>query len=117
MGTEEQTERELRAAKNQALFREVNERLQGIAEAFQYVAGTATFTCECADPTCVSQVQMTMDDYEAVRQDPTHFLVLPGHVDPAVEDVVATGDVYVVIAKRRAAAEYSELADPRSREG
>ena len=108
-----QTEREVRAGQNQSLFREVNERLEGIAKTFQYVASKATFACECADMSCIEQIAMTPDEYEAVRAHPTHFLVRPGHVIPEVEDVVSTHDGYLVVEKQRAGAAVAKEADPR----
>jgi len=51
------------------LFREVNERLEGLAKAFETTAGIeSAFTCECADLHCLEQVSMTVDEYEAVRR-------------------------------------------------
>lgn len=111
---EGKTERETRAGQNQALFREVNERLEGLAQTFQFVAETATFACECADTRCVAQLSLTLGEYEALRANPTHFAVLPGHILPDVEDVVSTGERYVVVAKRDAAAEVAKAADPRA---
>jgi hypothetical protein len=103
-----------RAARNQALFREVNERLQELASTFQDVAGTTTFACECANLSCVEQIDMTLDEYEAVRSDPNQFAVLPGHVVPEVERVVREGEGFVVAAKIGAGAAVAAEADPRA---
>jgi len=102
-----------RAAGNQILFREVNERLEGLASTFAHVARTAAFTCECADVGCIDPIKMTIDEYEAVRQEPTHFAVAAAHVDFEVEDIVRRGDGYVVVAKRGEAAALAAGADPR----
>ena len=107
------TEREVRAAQNQSLFREVNERLKAIAETFEFVAKKTTFACECADTACIDQISMRIDEYEAVRADPTHFVVKPGHVFLDVEDVVSNHEAYVVVAKQRAGAEVAKSVDPR----
>jgi hypothetical protein len=79
-------EREMRIAHTEALFRDVNERIAESAERFD--ARDAEFVCECADPACVERVPATLDQYEEVRSDGTHFLLSPGHEVPEVERVV-----------------------------
>ena len=54
------------------------------------------------------------EDYEAVRRAPTHFALLAGHEDQAVEDVVSRGDGYLVVANYGAAATVARRTDPRS---
>lgn len=99
MDVDARNDRVERAASNQSVFREVNERLEDLAETFQYVAKTATFTCECASLECVKQMEMSLDEYEAVRSDPNRFAVLPGHVYRDVENVLSENDRFVVVAK------------------
>ena len=111
---DEDAERQVRAARNQSLFRVVNERLEALAETFQFIAERTTFTCECPDQTCVAPMLMTIDEYEALRSHPNRFAVLPGHVDPNVEDVVAEGDRFVVVEKIGAGAAIAEKSDPRT---
>lgn len=108
-------DRAVRAARNQALFREVNERLQELATSFQEIADTAVFACECADLQCVEQIDMTMDEYQSVRREPNRFVVVPGHVFAEVENVVSENERYVVVAKIGTAAAIAEAADPRGR--
>ena len=103
-----------RAARNQALFREVNERLEKLAKAFQDVAQPARFACECANVACVEQMALTIDEYEALRAHPNRFAVLPRHVLPDVERVVAENERYVVVEKLGKAAEIAIEADPRA---
>jgi hypothetical protein len=108
-------ERQVRAAKNQALFRQVNERLEGLAEAFQFIASqSASFVCECADTSCVEHMSLRMDEYEALRREPNHFAVLAGHVYPDVERVVSENERFVVVAKIEEAAKVAREHDPRS---
>ena len=79
-------EREVRIAHTEALFRDVNER---IAEsAGRFAAPDAEFVCECADPSCAERVPATLNQYEEVRSDGTHFLLAPGHEVTEVERVV-----------------------------
>jgi hypothetical protein len=73
------------------------------------------FLCECADPGCRKHVGLTRPEYEAVRADPMHFAVVPGHEIPDVESVVETHDGYVVIEKDENVRGIAEATDPRDR--
>jgi hypothetical protein len=109
-----QEEREARAARNQALFRSVNERLEDLNEAFTAITGTFTIACECADTTCVQMIEVDPDEYSAVRAEPRQFLVRPGHVFPDVESVVSESDDYVVVEKFGEAGDVADALSPRS---
>jgi hypothetical protein len=102
--------REERLGKNEAVFREVNERIRDVSAA----PAEAEFLCECADATCTAAVAMSLVEYELVRGDPLHFLVLPGHELEDVEDVVDRGDGFTVVRKRDGAAQVAAATDPRS---
>ena len=80
-------EREMRIARTEALFRDVNERIAESAERFS--AHDAEFVCECADPACAERVLATLEQYEEVRSVGTHFLLTPGHEIAEVERVVS----------------------------
>jgi hypothetical protein len=114
MDAQEGSSRVERAARNQSLFREVNERLQELASNFQGTTGTAVFSCECADLSCIEQIDVTLDDYEAVRSDPNQFLVLAAHVLPDVENIVGAHDGFVIVAKIGEGAAIASKADPRA---
>ena len=49
MGTEEQFSREERAARNEALFRAVNDGARTLNEGFASITGEFAILCECAD--------------------------------------------------------------------
>jgi hypothetical protein len=105
-------EREQRIGRNEALFREVNERIERVTETLQ--VETLTILCECGDQSCLEQIQVSVADYERVRADPTLFFVRAGHEHSDVEDVVEEHEGYRVVRKADgpAAAEAREL-DPR----
>jgi hypothetical protein len=103
-----------RAARNEALFRRVNERLEDVNEAFQVVTDHAEFVCECASIDCSERIPLTLRDYEAVRQDPTHFLIKPGHLFVEDERVVERHAEYLVVEKVGHAGERARELDPRS---
>ena len=104
----------VRAAKNEVLLRDLNERL----EAHQRWVGRRTpeWVCECADELCATPVELSIEEYEAVRSEPTRFIVAPSdeHVNPAIERVVHRGDRYWVVEKVGVGEEISEDHDPRS---
>ena len=110
--------RQVRLSKNQALFREVNERVVRVAQEFA-TYGALSVVCECADVDCGAQIELTHEEYERVRAVPHHFLVKPGHETSDVEDVVEATDGYVIVAKleagRRVAIE-SDLRHSRARD-
>ena len=101
-------------AQNEALFREVNERIGAIA----HQLGPDTpyeFLCECANADCTFRISLPPSVYESVRADPQQFVVLPLHYTPEVEDLVIEEDAYWVVRKTGEAGEYVEQLDPRSR--
>lgn len=80
------SESEMRIAYTEALFRDVNERIAETAERFG--ADETEFVCECGDPACAERVPASLDEYERVREDATHFLLVPGHENSRIERVV-----------------------------
>ena len=71
--------------------------------------------CECADDTCVQQIELSAAEYESVRLDGTHFLVAPGdgHVFLDVESVTERNDRYWVVEKFGTAGTEADRLDPR----
>ena len=108
--------REERFAANEALFREVNERVVELAS--QYVATEARpvdFTCECGRRECSETVMMTIVEYEAIRAHATHFGVVPQHEQPEIETVIERHPSYFVVEKREQdAQEVARETDPRA---
>ena len=88
---------EAEMARTEAAFREVNETIAKTAARFE--AGEADFICECADPQCAHRITIDLEQYEQVRQDPTHFMIAPGHDEPDIEHVVAREPGFRVVAK------------------
>jgi hypothetical protein len=106
--------REERVARNEALFREVNERIKQVNESLE-PGSESEFLCECGDPDCTTAISLTLVEYEGVRKVATHFAVLPGHSDPSVEQVIARNDRFVVVEKTEPeAGKVAVREDPRS---
>lgn len=108
MGPGSEQEREVRAARNQAVFRAVNEKLETLNDAFAKLTGSLTIACECADVNCLEMLEIEPEEYQAVRAEPRHFVVVQGHVDPKIETVVHRFDGYVVAEKTGTAGEVAE---------
>jgi hypothetical protein len=100
-----------RAAKNQSLFREVNERIGDLARD----ASFSTFICECLDETCTEGISLTLEEYEHIRRDSNSFFVLHGHDVAEVEEIRERTDRYIVVSKIGAGAVVAERLDPRRR--
>lgn len=107
-------EREKRMAQNEALFREVNERVNELLTNHG-VAAVQEYLCECANADCTFRVPVDPSDYEGVRSDPKQFIVLPLHYTPEVETLVAEHDRYWIVRKSGEAGAFVEHLDPRSR--
>lgn len=106
--------RQQRVAKNETLFRDVNERIKEVNEPLASEE-PSDYLCECGSQECTEPISLTRAEYERVRSEPTHFAVVSGHVVPDVEEVVAESDSYVVVAKRAStAARIAIERDPRS---
>lgn len=113
--TDELEQRRRRAAKNQALFREVNERLEALGGRPAWSAEPTSFVWECLELGCAETIQMERDTYERVRRYPARFIVVPGHEDPTVEAVVEKAPRYHVVEKLGAGGEVAAAHDPRQR--
>ena len=68
-------ERERRIVMNEALFREVNERIEELAQSFAHPE-TLDLICECGNASCASRIEMDRDEYEHVRSDSTTFAIV-----------------------------------------
>jgi hypothetical protein len=102
---------ELRIAKTESLFRDVNERI--VESAGQVGLPEADLVCECADPECGHRIEASLDDYERVRSDGALFVVAPEHHVPEHEEVVEARAGYRIIEKLRAVGAAARRLNPR----
>jgi hypothetical protein len=102
------------AARNEEVFRSVNERIDEGAER-HHVTAQVPFHCECCNGSCVEKVLIAPHDYERVVEERFRFVVLPGHEDEAVESVVERHDGYYVVEKVGEAREQLERDHPQRR--
>ena len=109
-----------RAAENQSLYRSVNERIKQLNAALGEVSSDGEpheWLCECADTACTGRVSATLDEYEAVRENPRAFIVALRHLYPEVERVVDENRRFMIVEKLDNAGEMAEALDPRDRAG
>src|SRR6266704_1208380 len=101
MSISEPRDREVRAAENQSLFREVNERVKDLNVRFSFVTKIGDWICECANDTCFEHLALSADE----------------HVWPDVERVTERNTRYWVVEMNDRAGELAKRANPRSHEG
>lgn len=102
-------DRNERFARNEAVFREVNERIEELTNEGESLA----LVCECGNPDCQEPLRVAIAEYERVRQEPTDFLVAPGHVIPEIEKVVIGTERFDIVRKLAGEGELARETDPR----
>jgi hypothetical protein len=103
-----------RVARNDALFRAANERIDEAAEKNAVLQGIP-FICECADPRCTAILPLSQVEYQEVRSNPRWFLNASGH-DAAGGKwvrVVEEREGWVLVEKVGRAGEIVEQLDSR----
>lgn len=106
--------REERIGLNEAVFREVNERIEDLADAFDLKSQPLDLICECGDGSCVERISMSRAEYEQLRSDPRQFAVYPGHGKTDVEEVAERRVGYDIIKKSEGIPErIAEQTNPR----
>ena len=82
------------------LFRFVNDRIRELGSP---LLEEIDFLCECGGGSCAQAIRLTAAEYDAVRADPTQFVVWPGHeLDPT--ETIRRTDRYVLVKHARVAA-------------
>ena len=103
--------REERRGLNEAVFREVNERIAELGE--RHGIETVEIICECSNPECVQPLNVSLSEYESARADSTTFIVSLGHEDPTVERVLRSRGDHTFVEKIGDAAAAATATDPR----
>ena len=99
---------EQRAARNEALFREVNENIARLEERHGATNPEPAYVCECANAGCAEQIVIDPETYRRVRAQPRLLFVRPGHEDPQLERVVERHDDYLIVEKTGEAGQVAE---------
>jgi hypothetical protein len=109
--------RQIRAAKNQSLFREVNERVKEVGERSGSRSYAESAICECANAECSEEIALTAEEYESLRAHSTCFAVPPSdeHVFADIERILKKHENYWVVEKIEHASLAAVKLDPRKR--
>jgi hypothetical protein len=105
--------RAVRIAENEARFRDINDRMEQDLRGVVDIADKLALVCECGHHECTELVHMRVADYEAVRADSTHFVIVPGHEITDVEHVIEAREGYLVVEKVGLSAVIADKRDPR----
>jgi hypothetical protein len=104
---------DLRVARTEALFRDVNERIAESAGRFG--SDDAAFVCECDDASCTDRIATTIEAYEEARADGAQFMVADNHVNDDVERVVERTTDFTLVEKVKPLVRETVLGlDPRA---
>lgn len=107
-------ERGRRVGENEALFRQVNERIEDVNRTFATLTSHMDIICECGSAACAERLKIGLGDYERVRADAQLFIVLPGHELLDVEELEERHEDWFVVRKSKGEpAELAEETDPR----
>lgn len=91
--------RKRRAAENELLYRELNERIRDVNEQFGLDGDRLELVCECSRLGCSERIVLTPAEYANVRAHSARFALVPGHEDPQLERVVERNDRFAVVEK------------------
>jgi len=110
--SEQVTQSEERAARNEVSFRDANEKL-GEKRLEVGAGGRTPFLCECSDPGCTELLQLSFAEYERVRSKANWFVTAAGHDGDAGRIVEERGG-YTVIEKDGVAGRIAEEENRRT---
>jgi hypothetical protein len=99
-----------RFARNEAIFREVNER---VADVMDSQARMTNYLCECGNLDCVEEISLTDAEYMKLRSNAATFAVVPGHALEDVETVIEETDRFHVVEKHPRETAIAEATDPQ----
>jgi hypothetical protein len=87
-----------RETTHQVHFREMNEWAEEVLAVLD-PDETHAFLCECSDPSCTRPIRLTHREYEAVRAEPTRFVIALDHENPELDHVVAENARFATVEK------------------
>jgi len=88
------------AARNEALWREVNDRIEELDEDLRVLPrDLLELHCECGNADCEARISITPSEYRDVRSQRDTFALALGHEDDVIEHVVKRNERYLVVDK------------------
>lgn len=106
-------ERAERIALNESRFRQINDGLRDDLAKLPSEPEAVPFVCECGSNACEGLIEVTLAEYEGIRANSRHFLVLPGHEIEGAERVLASTPRYMVVEKQPEVGPLVDATDPR----
>jgi hypothetical protein len=108
-----------RQAKNEVLFRGLNERVHATTDELNAASSLdppdrSEYLCECAEIACMERVSLSRAEYENARSNPIWFFIVPGHDVVAIETVIETNDRFALVEKHPGEISIATATDPRS---
>jgi hypothetical protein len=100
-----------RLARNEVLFREVNERVKQVAP--DGPGEPIDFLCECGDAGCTRTISLRRPEYEHARSEPTFFAITPGHEILEIERVIERHERFYIVRKHEGESRIALETDPR----
>jgi hypothetical protein len=99
-----------RLTHNQALFWDINERVEELLDRAASTTAREESLCECASDACTEHIAITLEQYREVRATPGTFAVAPddAHVFADIERITAQNDGYRVVEKQGTAAQIAK---------
>jgi len=98
-------------AADEAAFREANEQIRQAQRELKPDAERVPFLCECEERSCREPILLPPAEYELIRSESTHFVIVSGH--PTDGDVVSERDGHAVVRKSGRGGDIAIETDPR----
>ena len=92
-------ERKRRIGENEAIFRSLNDEINSLNATLTEKPKAMLVVCECGARSCTDRIEILPKDYRKVRDDPTLFVLRPGHDAPETETVTAKKPGYWIVRK------------------
>jgi hypothetical protein len=83
-------------ARDQALFRQVNERIEQLVDRFG-ASGRNQLICECGNRECTHEIELTAAECERVREHARRFVVALNYENPEMESIVEQNERFAVV--------------------
>jgi hypothetical protein len=85
---------------NQREFRYANGRFfDSVSDSMTPDEQLLPFFCECADDGCLGRIEITGWRYEDIHADERDYVILPGHMRIAGEEIMEENSYYEIVKK------------------
>ena len=103
-----------RAARNEELVKDVNRQIEEGASLHE-VTSSMPLHCECGQLGCLEKIDVDPRTYKPILEERYRFIVVRGHVQPEIEQVVEEQEAFVVVEKIGEARRQINADHPQSR--